>query len=356
VVAASKERTARSQAVKAWVINLDAGNGYFKMVAPDGRHISFVAAVKLLKSYEIEDVAQVDSNSALVTLAGQVFAFGELAQMLGGQSLFEAGKVEHTAVAVAAAIAIAGLTTEPVKLRLLVPDASKAEWKAAARALPNQVMDFHARVAGQDFARYQPRVEVALVSEGYPVWNYAHRHGQIPFELSDRPLIGVIDAGTGDLTCSVWMPNGTLVRSAGSAGQVSFSTGAMKELAGEVGAGFAHLCQHTPDRGRILEIIKQQGNKPAEDRRYIYEERGQAHDFTGIFQEAVKAWNKALLQRLVNDNWAQIWGQLSMVFIVGGAADLLAPLENATGGRFKVVRLPQTAPQMVNAVLMSYLD
>lgn len=357
ILVAVKERAARSvpTAASTYTICLDAGNGYFKLVTPSGLHVSFVASVKALKGYEVEDINQVDDESALVTLEGQVYAFGTLAQHLGGQSLFEAGKAEHTAVAVAAAIALSGLTTEEAKLKLLVPDASKAEWKAVAKALPNQVMDFHAQVAGQAFKRHQPRVEVKLISEGYPVWAYSQEGDRIPKELRNRPLVGVIDAGTGDLTCSIWTPNGTMVRSAGNAGQVSFSIGAMKELAGEIGLGFGHLCQHTPDRGRILEIIRQQGNVAEGDRRYVYEERGQAHDFTGIFQEVVKDWNKSLLQRLVSDNWAQIWGQLSMVFIVGGACELLLPLEEATKGRFKVVRLSNTEPQMVNAVLMSLL-
>lgn len=338
------------------VVCLDAGNGYFKLVGPSGQHISFVAAVKKLKSYEVDDIAEVGPNSALVTLEGQVYAFGELAKHLGGQSLFEAGKIGNTPVAVAAALALLGITEGSVKVRLLVPDAAKAEWRGAAKALPNQLTDFHARVGGGEFQRFGPKVEVQLVSEGYPVWHWATTTNQIPAALVNRPLIGVIDAGTGDLTCSVWNPSGNVVRSAGAgSGQVTFSTGAMKELAGQIGAGFAHLCQHTPDRGMILDIIREQAQVPVEDRRYVYEERGIPHSFTGIFQDAVKEWNHALMLRLQQDNWAQVLSQLSMVFIVGGACDLLAPMEAATKGRFKVVRLPYTEAQLTNAQLMTLM-
>jgi len=44
-----------------------------------------------------------------------------------------------------------------------------------------------------------------------------------------------------------------------------------------------------------------------------------------------------------------------MVFVVGGASDLLSPLEDATKGRFRVVRLAGVEPQLVNAALMAQM-
>lgn len=350
------ERSPRSREVvgRCSVVSIDAGNGYFKMVTAAGRHVSFIAAVKKLKRYEIDDV-KVDQRSVLVTLDGDIYAFGELAQNLGGKSLFEAGKIEHTPLAVAAALALSGVAKGAVKVRLLVPDTSKLEWKEAAESLPQSVSTFHAQIFGSSWEQYEPQVSVELVAEGFPVWQWANESGNIPAELRDRPLTGVIDAGTGDLTCSIWTKSGTIVRSAGSSGQVSFSTGAMKELAGSIAAGFSHLCQHTPDRSRILDIIREQGTVPADERVYRYEERGKVHDFTGIFDEVIKDWNRDLIKQLMTDNWGQIWGQLGMVFIVGGACDLLTPMEKATGGRFRVVRLANVEPQMVNAALMAQL-
>jgi hypothetical protein len=356
-VVATKDRTlvrtgARKTSVP--VLCLDAGNGYFKLVTQDGAHVSFPAAVKKLKSYELGQVTP-DSNSVVVRLGKTSYAFGSIAVQLGGRSLFEVGKAEHTPVAVAAAITLSRLGTQcPIlKLRLLVPDASRTEWKAVAEALPDALKKFHALAYGDERElEYQPRIDdVQLVSEGFPVWSYAQKAGLIPASLANRELTGVIDVGTGDLTCSMWTRSGTLVREAG----VSFATPAMQTLAGNIAASFASETAYTPSRSSILEIIRQQGEVRAEDRRYVYEMAGEAYDFTDILREEVRDWNSSLMFSLKNDRWATIWGQLGMVFITGGASDLLEPMERATKGRFKIVRLEHTQPQMVNAALMQLL-
>ncbi|MFH7241822.1 MAG: hypothetical protein ACHWZW_03125 [Spirulina sp.] len=336
------------------VVCVDAGNGYFKMATAGGQ-VSFIASVKRLSELEVAD-ARPDAESVLVTLQGETYAFGNLARDLGGRSLFEAGKVEHTPIAVAAALALAGVRSGAVTVRLLVPDSSKVQWQEVASQIGNAVADFHARLFQRGFERFQPTASVELVTEGYPVWSWAMETGQVPQSLSGYPLTGVIDAGTGDLTCSVWSKSGTIIRSAGKSGQVSFVAPAMKELAGAIASGFAHRVRgHTPDRASILDIIRVQGGNAPEDRRYIYEQSGEAHDFTGLVEEVVRQWNRDLLHQLTQDNWASVWGQLGMVYIVGGASGLLAPLEKATGGRFQVVRLPGIEPQLINAVLMAQM-
>ncbi len=344
----------RNVATKAPVLCIDAGNGYFKMDF-GGKRYSFVAAVKELSDREIED-SRPDRNSALVTLNGATYAFGALARDLGGKSLFEAGKVENTPIAIAAALALAGLAGGQVAVRLLVPDSGNFQWKKAAAGISNTVADFHASVFRQGFERFQPTVTVELVTEGYPVWNWAVETAQIPQELEEYPLTGIIDAGTGELTCSVWSKSGTIIRTAGKSGQVSFVAPAMKELAGAIAAGFSFQVKgHTPDRASILDIIRRQGSKPPADRRYVYEQAGEACDFTDLVESTVKRWRKELFTQLMNDNWSAIWNQIGMVYIVGGASDMLAPLEEATKGRFKVVRLPGVEPQLVNAALMAQM-
>jgi len=352
-LSARKNESKAASAAKTPVISLDAGNGYFKLVAPNGAHVSFPAAVKRLKSYEVDE-ARPDSTSAIIALGGVTYAFGSVAVQMGGKSLFEVGKSAHTPVAVAAAIAFSGLGHCPaVKLRLLVPDASKAEWKEVGKSLAENLKEFSAEVDdGQGTQRFLPRIDdVQLVSEGRPVWAYAQRAGLIPAQLRNRELTGVIDAGTGDLTCTVWTRSGSPVREGG----VSFSTPAMQALAGSIAAGFSAKTTYTPSRSTILEIIRQQGQVRPADRLYVYEESGQAHDFTDILQEEIKDWNRELLVSLQRDRWATVWSQLGMVFITGGASDLLLPMEKATKGRFKILRLEHTQPQMINAALMAYL-
>ncbi len=351
VVASRAPGKRGAKATEVPTIAADIGNGIFKMVTPRGDHISFLASVKRLKAYEIED-ARADDQSVVVTLDGVTYMFGNQATQLGGKRLFEIGKAEHTPLAVATAIALSGLdANSPMNIRLLVPDASKSEWKEVANALPDRLREFEAEIGdGEGKKLYLPSiVNVELVSEGKPVWHWAMKTGQIPGNLAHKPLTGVIDMGTGDLTCSVWTQSGTIVRDGG----VSFATPAMQKLAANIAAGFAHKTTYTPDRGVILEIIREQGQKPVHERKYVYEEGGQAFPFTDIFLEEVTELNVAILGSLKGDRWTSIWSQLGMVFITGGACELLAPMEAATGGRYRIVRLEYTEPQMTNAALLS---
>lgn len=322
------------------VLSIDPGNGWIKFVGADGKRWCIPGSVKRLKGRER---GTPDDQSVLLDFQGERYSVGNVADQIGGERLFELGKAEYGYLAIAAAIAISTPPTDKhLKLRVLVPDADRDEWAKFGAELPLKLASFSAQLVGQEASIYLlDSVEVDLVSEGFPVWQFAQARNLIPPEYQRR-LMGVLDAGTGDLTCTLFTETGEIVRDRGA----SFSMASMNRLVSELASILEEsVSGYSPDRSVLMQAIN--------DGTYQYQTVAGMVDFSDQWAALTQEWRKALMKRLQRDRWAEHWARLGMVFIVGGAAPLLKPIEEATNGRFKVLEVDGINHQVINAYLLS---
>lgn len=332
--------TAKKAKVKAapLVITVDVGNGYLKGVDVEGRRFCVPCNIKQLRPRE---TGRPDDNSELVIFDGERYAVGAIADQIGGKPLYSLGKAAYGHVAIAAAIAMSTPPTDaPIELRVLVPDSSKDEWAQFGAELPERLQRF---TASGDRLYFPQFSSIRLVSEGLPVWEFVTSRKLIPEKFAGR-LIGVIDAGTGDLTGYLFTQSGEVVR----AGGASFMAPGLRKLIGDLADAINGQIVGSADRAVLMECIKT-GN-------YSYPTANGSFDFSNLFDELVRLWRRELAIQIQTDLWADHWSRIGMVFIVGGASPLLKPLEDAFGDRFKVLTIDGISdPQVVNAYLLSQM-
>ncbi|MEM9149063.1 MAG: ParM/StbA family protein [Cyanobacteria bacterium P01_F01_bin.3] len=332
--------TARSKAsgeIKPLVLAIDPGNGWIKFVDREGRRRCIPSFVKQLRPRES---GTPDEHSALISLDGARYAVGEVAGTLGGQPLFAMGKAAYGHVAIAAAIAMSTPPTDaPIELRVLVPDDSKDEWSKFGSDLSNKLEQFQ---ASDDI--YLPNFSsVRLVPEGLPVWEYVKTRNLVPGQHVGKP-IGVLDAGTGDLTGYLFTATGEIIRSSGA----SFIVPGFKALVGDLGSAIDEQIVGSADRAVLMSNIKRGV--------YTYQTASGEFDFSNLLKELKSLWLKELATSIASDRWSDYMDKIGMVYIVGGASPLLKPLEKAFGGRFEVLQIPGVEdPQVVNAFLLSQM-
>ena len=322
-------------------LNIDPGNGWIKFITAEGRRCCIPSYIKVLGSRE---KGTPDKKSVLLNFDGDRYSVGQVAGQLGGKQLYAMGKAEYGFVAVAAAIALGTPPTDkPIKLRVLVPDSDRDEWVKFGDTLAQKLERFVSG-SGSDEQLYFPDIaDVELISEGLPVWRFVRDRNLVPAEY-DRKMIGVLDAGTGDLTATLFTETGEIVREANA----SFTVPSMKALVGTLASELeVAVPGSSPDRSTLMESIKSGW--------FTYETPAGAIDFSSQWETILKRWRKDLMGTLQRDRWAEYWAKLGMVFIVGGASPLLKPIEKATGGRFKVLEVDGIDHQVINAYLLSLL-
>jgi hypothetical protein len=314
-------------------ISVDAGNGYLK-IAYAGRLVCVPSFIRPLDSWQD---AEGGDGTVVLELNGKRWIVGKGAGQLNGQLLFEAGKSENYHLMVLAAVVLAGVPTScPVlNVRCLVPNKSADEWQGIGDKLKG-VTEFVAN--GQ---KYRPQFrDVALFSEGEPIWKYIKAQGLLPAEFAED-RVAVVDLGSGDVTAYLFTLTGVIDW------ERSVQVPGMKWLAGQVAAAISRKpgMSFQADRGVILDLIRKGV--------YTYRIGGSEVPFDEEFSLLSDRWIKKLGQSLVEEIWADIANEIGMVYIVGGAANLADPLVRASGGRFEVFTVDGVEPQLISVFSMS---
>ena len=324
-------------ATGALLLSIDPGNSAIKFVTRDGQRRCITSAVKQLRPRES---ATPDQDSALLTFEDGCYIVGNTAAQMGAQPLYATDKTRYGHIAIAAAISLSTPPTDqPIKLRVLVPDATKDEWVKFGESLPKTLANFQSSEQV-----YFPQIaEVELISEGEPVFHYVRQRNLI-LERYQNKLTGVIDVGAGDLSGYLFSTTGDIIRTGGA----SFLADGFASVVGDLATAVDQHIKGSSDRAVLMELIK------AGD--YNYPTADGSFPFEALFNQVTSLWRKELAVSLMSDYWSSYSAQLGSIWIVGGGSPLLKSLEKAGGDRFRVLNIDGIDdPQVVNAYLLSQM-
>jgi hypothetical protein len=175
--------------------------------------------------------------------------------------------------------------------------------------------------------------EVEALDETYPAFLYAQSQGFFSFPEHKN---AVWDIGGGTSIARIYLPTGTMVQDA------EILLPGTKELAQQIATEMqAELnLAYSPDLSDIMDAIAK-GD-------YLY--GADRLNFSDIHERVCQQWIETARSE-IRSKWAKHLPQLGEVLVVGGSANLAAPICEASGDRFKIA--PE--PQLFNIVAMAHL-
>jgi len=216
-------------------------------------------------------------------------------------------------------------------MAIALPNSLNDEDVAAVKRLENYPLTKEFKRNNQDICYTVATVEP--LDETLPAFLYAQSQGFFSFPDVKN---AVWDIGGGTAIARIYLSNGTLIHDA------EVILPGTKALAQQVAVEMKEVfnLDFSPNLADIMDAI-QKGD-------YIY--GTDRLNFSSIYQNACEKWVEAARAE-IRSKWTQHLPQLGEVLVVGGSANLAAPICEASGDRFRIA--PE--PQLFNIVAMAHL-
>jgi hypothetical protein len=314
-------------------VPIDNGNRFLKWVDPANEIRMIPSCIKEVTVTQWQRIKP-DPQTVLIEVDGKRYIIGKQAQELDGEPVFQRNKCELAEITALSAIEPnPGLDYVHIaKLAIALPSDTNESDVAALRKLENYPLTKQFRRNGKDIC-----YTIALVSplnETEPAFLYAQQQGM--FAFPDNPN-AIWDIGGGTSIARIYLPSGTMVQDA------EIILPGTKELAQQVAAEMQAVfgLSYSPALADIMDAIAR-GD-------CLY---GTAKlDFSSIYQDVCKKWVESARAE-IRSKWAKYLPNLGEVVVVGGSANLAAPICEASGDRFWIA--PQ--PQSFNIIAMAHIS
>ncbi len=311
----------------------DGGNRFIKWIDPSNQVKIIPSCIKEVSEYQWKRLRP-DPETVLLEVDGKRYAVGKLAQDLGGEPTFQKDKCELAEILALVAIEpnLGSNNVHISKLAIALPNSLNEDDVAAVKRLENYPLTKEFKRDGQHICYTIANVEP--LDETLPAFFYAKNQGFFTFPDVKN---AIWDIGGGTSIARIYLPNGTLIHDA------EVILPGTKALAQQVAVEIKEVfnLDFSPLLADIMDAI-QQGN-------CIY---GTDHlDFSGIYQSACEKWVEAARAE-IRSKWTQHLPQLGEVLVVGGSANLAAPICEASGDRFRIA----PNPQLFNIIAMAHMS
>ena len=303
-------------AFKRPIAALDAGNRTTQWIDPKGNVRTIPSFVKVLETWEDAEPCE---NSVLVELFDKHghtesrFIVGAEAQALGGKPAFEFDKIDLAKYLMFAVLEPnIGQNTLIIEcLRVALPDSRHKENVKQLGELANTY----------EFTRNGERVystirNIQPVDETKPAYRYARANGLFK---SPKSINGILDLGGGTAIARLYSPSGSVMR------ELDLNVPGTFDLARRINAALMPATGQTQDLSLIMDAIK--------DNSFVIGTSGIG--FAHLFEKCRDGWIEEIRAKL-RVTWGHKFAEIGEVLIIGGSAPLAAPIEQATGGRFRV--------------------
>ncbi len=310
----------------------DGGNRFIKWIDPQNNVKIIPSCVKEVSEYQWKRLRP-DPETVLLEVDGKRYAVGKLAQDLGGEPTFQKDKCELAEILALVAIEPnQGFSNVHIaKFAIALPNSLNDDDVTAVKRLENYPLT-------KEFKRNSQHIcytvaEVEPLDETLPAFNYAKSQGFFSFPEHKN---AVWDVGGGTSIARIYLPNGTLIHEA------EVILPGTKALAQQVAVEMkeAFNLDFSPNLTDIMDAIQKGDCIYGTDRL----------NFLDIYQNACDKWVESARAE-IRSLWVNQLPQLGEVLVVGGSANLAAPICEASGDRFKIA----PSPQLFNIVAMAHL-
>jgi hypothetical protein len=312
-------------------VAFDGGNRFIKWVDPANQVRIIPSCIKEVTEYQWKRLRP-DDSTVLIEVDGKRYVIGKLAQDLGGEPTFQKNKCELAEI-----LALVAIEPNPgdnfvhiSKFAIALPDSFKEADVEAVKRLQNYPLTKEFKRNGKEIL--YTVYEVEPLDETLPAFFYAQSQGFFSFPEHKN---AVWDIGGGTSIARIYLPNGTLVQD----GEIILP--GTKLLAQQVAVEMkeAFGLDYSPALPDIMDAIASCDCIYGTDRL----------DFSEIYQRVCANWVESARAE-IRSKWVQHLPQLGEVLVVGGSADLAAPICEASGDRFKIA----PKPQFFNIVAMAH--
>jgi hypothetical protein len=293
------------------VLAVDPGNRFTKWIDCQTMR-SIPSYVKELADWE---EGGSDSQSYEIAFDGKRYVVGRLAQLMGGQPAFEAGKVDLAHLLILPALA----SDSPQRIERLVIPTPDSRNQANIAKLKQLETTLEFSVNGRDCISSIRKIEP--IDEGRGAYDLAANRLMWRYPKHTN---GIIDIGGGTAIARLFAPGGNLLRDA------DVLLPGTAQLAQALASAILPKLELSADAGSLMDSIA--------SGEYQYGTTG--IDFTNEFLSVRNAWVGDIRAKL-KAKWTKFLPELGETIIIGGSASLLQPMCEASKGRFKVAPKPQ---------------
>lgn len=317
-------------------VGFDGGYGYTKAAASNGKEIIIPSLVgegfEMISGELVNYNNRLDHQNIQMEIEGTKYFVGELArlQSLNCSYAFDGNKIRHLNTKILLATTVAMLMEHDYQDITLVAGLPFSDFVSQKRELQSYLNNFN--------------VQVRLFDNKNVIERTVNFHTALPFsqvvaaifQLGEHysydgvNLIGYIDVGTKTTDFVVFSPDNMVL---------------IEKISGTINVG-AHMLHSylTPEIERLtgakpgtpeLEQVMRKG--------FIFKD-GQRHDLTKVINDGKSNLARQIKDE-INRRWSSRYGDLGMVFLVGGGAELL---KDHAQEIYKGVIIPDQ-PTMMNA-------
>jgi hypothetical protein len=318
-------------------VAVDNGNRFIKWVDPQNEVQMIPSCIKEVSQTQWQRIKP-DSQTVLIEIEEEGikkrYVIGKQAQELDGDPVFQRNKCELAEITALVAIEPnPGLDHVHVaRLAIALPSDTNESDVEALRRLENYPNVGEFKRNGKHICYTIGRVEP--LNETEPAFLYAKQQGMFAFPNNPN---AVWDIGGGTSIARIYLPSGTMVQEA------EIILPGTKELAQQVATEMQAVLglTYSPALPDIMDAIAR-GD-------CLY---GTAKlDFSAIYQDVCTKWVDSARAE-IRSKWAKYLPNLGEVLIVGGSANLAAPICQASGDTFWIA--PE--PQLFNIIAMAHIS
>lgn len=314
-------------------VAFDGGNRFIKWVDPENEVRMIPSCIKEVSETQWKRIKP-DPQTVLIEVEGKRYIVGKQAQELDGEPIFQRNKCELAEI-----IALVAIEPNPgvdyvhiAKFAIALPSDTNESDVEALRKLENYPNVREFKRNGKHICYTIAHVEP--LNETEPAFLYAQQQGMFAFPENPN---AVWDIGGGTSIARIYLPSGTMVQDA------EIILPGTKELAQQVATEMQATFElnYSPALADIMDAIAR-GD-------CLY---GTAKlDFSAIYQDVCEKWAESARAE-IRSKWAKYLPNLGEVVIVGGSANLAAPICQASGDRFWIA--PE--PQLFNIIAMAHIS
>jgi hypothetical protein len=314
-------------------VAVDNGNRFIKWVNPQNEVKMVPSCIKEVSETQWKRIKP-DPQTVLIEVDDKRYIIGKQAQELDGEPVFQYNKCELAEITTLVAIEPnPGLDYVHIaKFAIALPSDTNESDVAALQKLQNHPNVGEFKRNGKDICYTIGSVEP--LNETEPAFIYAQQQGMFAFPGNPN---AIWDIGGGTSIARIYLPSRTMVQDA------EIILPGTKELAQQVASEMQAVfsLSYSPALADIMDAIAR-GD-------CLY---GTAKlDFSAIYQEVCEKWVESARAE-IRSKWAKYLPNLGEVVIVGGSANLAAPICQASGDRFWIA--PE--PQLFNIIAMAHIS
>jgi hypothetical protein len=314
-------------------VAFDGGNRFIKWVDPFNEVRVIPSCIKEVSETQWKRIKP-DPQTILIEAEGKRYIIGKQAQELDGEPVFQRNKCELAEI-----IALVAIEPNPgfdyvhiANFAIALPSDTNESDVQALRKLENYPTAREFKRNGRHICYTIAHIEP--LNETEPAFLYAQQQGM--FSFPDNPN-ALWDVGGGTSIARIYLPSGTMVQDAEII--LPGTKELAQQIASEVQAVFG--LNYSPALADIMDAIAR-GD-------YLY---GTAKlDFSAIYQDVCEKWVESARAE-IRSKWSKYLPNLGEVVVVGGSANLAAPICQASGDRFWIA--PE--PQLFNIIAMAHIS